>query len=184
MYFHGLLEKLKRRLNRRLQKLAKWSDAPGEERLQSVRPSRAFVMRQQHFFSTNRYPVPIPGKPIVQPTPYQYGNQSQLQSSSVSNDKSSNFAASDSVEQSVMKDESMQLEQLDNEGDVMEDDENEFHGNGNQGGDDEAAITETFGASTGTVDGELNDSHTDDDDDDDDDVGYFNTIKIPFPASL
>ena len=78
-----------------------------------------------------------------------------------------------------MKDESMQLEQLDNEGDVMEDDENEFHGNGNQGGDDEAAITETFGAST--VDGELNDSHTDDDDDD---VGYFNKIKLPFPESF
>jgi len=65
------IEKLKRRLNRRLQKLSKWCDIPAEERLLSIRPPRAFLLKQQQFFTNSRYPVVIPGLPVVSPTPYQ-----------------------------------------------------------------------------------------------------------------
>lgn len=70
------LEKLKRRLNRHLQKLAKWSDSPADERLQTIRPPRTFLAKQNHFFATARYPVGATSPRPLLPTNFgQYNSQ-------------------------------------------------------------------------------------------------------------
>lgn len=50
----GRIGKLKKRLNRRLYKLAKWSDMPAEDRLITSRAPRNFAIRQQQSFISYR----------------------------------------------------------------------------------------------------------------------------------